>query len=128
MFPVTLFRKFPKEIQLYIITFTYSFQHPSLLEDVRDYSKTRKLLDEYYEEEDWLINDIFGYMNSHEAILFGYTESFYTIIRRLLPNKTKKELNQCIMKIEEKEVTTQITILWGLLTVNEREQFITSLT
>ena len=128
MFQVTLFRKFPKEIQLYIITFTYSFQHPSLLEDVRDYSKTRKLVDEYYEEEDWLINDIFGYMNSYKPILFGYTESFYTMIRRLLPNKTKKELNQCIMKIEEKEVKTQVSILWGLLTVNEREQFIISLT
>ena len=133
-------RKLPEEIVDYIIPFTYQLQNISLLEDIKNFNETKELiLDLYYnywivhleetEHEDkyWIINDLFAFFNNYEAIMYGYTEKFYNIFRRNQSLQSNETINNYVSLLEDKQVDSQINILWALLTPKERSDIIVSM-
>ena len=124
----------PTEIINHIISYTYSVQHPNLLEDIKNYHETKKeIIKKYYDlwitqhkypepyHKNWLINNLYRYINCYQAANIGYTYRFYNIWFRNKNLKTKKDVDKFFKKIQKKDVNTEINILWGLLNNEERD-------
>jgi hypothetical protein len=130
--------RLPDDIILYIIPYTYNIQNKNLLEDIRNYRDSKQILLEIYhqfwmiymrsqnleEYKDWLINDLFGYANEHEPTMFGYVEHFYDIFKRNKLLQTNAKIIKYVSNLEKKQITTQINVFLGLLTINERKDVI----
>jgi hypothetical protein len=128
-----IIKKLPEELRQYILTFTYEPQPFVLLNDIRHYTRTRPILQEWYvhrfaweypnAENDWLYNDLIGFCNEDRALIFGYRERFFEIFSRifLLKNKTPAQLlPYCsIFRYSAKTNNT----LWGIFTEEERSRF-----
>ena len=133
-------QRLPFDIVSLIIPYTYNIQDKSLLRDIVNYTESKNiLLDSYYtcwiierqsldpeEHKNWLINDIFGYANDYNALMFGYIDKFYNIFLRNKCLKSNDDIHKYIYKLEGKNVSTQINIFLGLLTVNERKEVISN--
>ena len=133
-------QRLPFDIVSLIIPYTYNIQDKSLLRDIVNYTESKNtLLDSYYtcwiierqsldpeEHKNWLINDIFGYANDDNALMFGYIDKFYNIFLRNKFLKSNDDIHKYIYKLEGKNVSTQINIFLGLLTVNERKEVISN--
>ena len=132
--------KLPLDIVLLIIPYTYKIQDKSLLNDIVNYAESKKILiDLYYkcwiierqmpdpeEHKNWLINDIFGYANNDNATMFGYIDKFYNIFLRNIFLKSNEHIEKYVYNLEDKDVSTQINIFLGLLTIKERKDIITN--
>jgi hypothetical protein len=129
--------RLPLDIIQKIIPYTYNTQNKSLLCDICNYKKSRTTLSKIYTiywtnnlqygpngANDWIINDIFSFANNHKASMYGYVDRFYGIFRRNPFLQTKGEIDNYLSDLEDKHVTTQINIFWGLLTVDERNEFL----
>ena len=133
-----LIERLPMDIILRIIPYTYNLQQKSLLNDIVSYNETKSLLlKKYYdfwiiemeepnpeEHKNWLINDIFGYANGYEALMYGYIENFYSIFKRKQFLKTDEDVEKFVGHLETKDVSTQINIFLGLLTIQERNDIV----
>jgi len=133
-------QKLPFDIVLRIIPYTYNIQQKSLLNDIINFTQVKNILYELYynywmiemqvqdpeEDKNWLINDILGYANNNNAIMFGYVDNFYNIFKRniVLKTKTKEEIKKYVKNIYNKEVISQINIFLGLFTTHERNELI----
>ena len=133
-------RKLPEEIVDYIIPFTYQLQNISLLEDIKNFNKTKKIVlelyynywivyfnEEVHEDKCWLINGLIAFFNNYEATMYGYTEKFYNIFRRNQSLQSNETINNYFSLLEDKQVDSQINILWSLLTPKERSDIIVSM-
>jgi hypothetical protein len=133
-----LIQKLPTDIILQIIPYTYNLQNKNLLNDIINYNKTKTILLELYhnfwiiemqsqEEEDkyWLINDLIAYTNDYNATMNGYVDKFYNIFKRNFFLQKNEDIDKYFYNFNNKEVTSQINIILGLLTANEREDLIT---
>jgi hypothetical protein len=129
--------KLPLDIVLQIIPYTYNLQNKNLLNDIINYKETKTMLLELYhnfwiiemqsqEEEDknWLINDMISYTNGYHATMYGYVDKFYNIFKRNIFLQTNEDIDKYFYNFNNKEVTSQINIILGLLTANEREDLI----
>lgn len=126
-------RNLPVDIIMRIIPYTYQLQNKILLDDIVNYTETRTaMLDKYYnfwcvdmesrfpdEDKHWLINDILSYVNNYNAIVYGYVDKFNNIFRRNLYMRSCVEMY--VYQLQDKSVMTQINILLGLLTPEERK-------
>jgi hypothetical protein len=135
---INFINKLPLDIVLYIIPYTYQPQNKSLLNDIVNYNESKTtLLDLYYkcwiierqmpdpeEDKNWLINDIFGYANNYNALMYGYKDKFYNIFSRNILLQSKEKIENYVCQLENKNVSTQINIFLGLLTTNERKDII----
>lgn len=133
--------KLPRDIILQIIPYTYNFQNKNLLYDIKNYKETRTLLLQLYhkiwvtelqsqdpeEDKKWLINDIFAYANNYNAIMYGYIDKFYNIFKRNIFLKTNQHVYKYIEHVEKKNMSSQINIFLGLLTINERNELLSEL-
>jgi hypothetical protein len=133
-----ILQKLPVDIVRYIIPFTYSCQSPELLKDIRSFYSSRKYICEWYyelfhvlqnnstefEDQEWLINDLFGFANRGHALMFGYIDDFYLLFFRNFSLCCKKKVEKFISVIEGKSLSTQINIFWGIFTPEERTSFI----
>lgn len=121
----------PNELLLKILSYTYEPQNKTLLQDIRDFHESKLTIDTFYSEKwnpfvnecprDWIINDIFIFMNDHIPTMFGYCKKCKDIINR---NPFVKNTDNFIFRTEIKHVDSQINIFLGLLTVQERKDFI----
>jgi hypothetical protein len=132
--------RLPLDIVLQIIPYTYHLQNKNLLDDIINYNETKTLLFELYhkywiierqsldpeEDKNWLINDIFAYANDYNPTMYGYVEKFYHIFKRHLCLQTNEKIYKYVYNLEKKEVIPQINIFLGLLTIKERNDFITT--
>lgn len=129
--------KLPTEIINHILSYTYQFQPNNLLEDIKNFHETKKeIIKIYYnkwiiqykfpepEHKNWLINNLYRYANVYQAAYLGYTDHFYNIWFRNIRLKTKKQVNIYFEKIQQKNVNTEINIIWGLFTSQERNYII----
>ena len=78
------------------------------------------------EDKNWLINDIFGYANDYNALMFGYIDKFYNIFSRNIFLRSNEDIEKFVYNLENKDVSTQINIFLGLLTIKERKDIITN--
>jgi len=129
----------PKEIQNHIISYTYSTQSIQLVEDIRNYVFSKNIVQtiyydrwvytfEYEEHADhnWLNNDLFGYMNEGQATMFGYRARFHDILSRDYSINLNHKL---YIKFLRRQYYTNCVkqtnnLLWGLLKVEERNEFL----
>jgi hypothetical protein len=123
--------KLPNELIFKILSYTYEPQDNTLLQDIRDFHKSKMTIDAFYSEKwgrfvneyprDWIINDIFIFMNDNIPTMFGYCKKCKDIINR---NPFVKNADNFILYTEIKHVDSQINIFLGLFTVQERKEFI----
>jgi hypothetical protein len=129
--------KLPQDIIYIIISYTYNLQNKELLDDIQNYTKAKKeLLHNYYdywisyineeepEDKYWLINDLISYSNNYKATMYGYTNNFYDIFYRNLLLKTNQDVDKYIINLDNKNANSQINIILGLLTKQQRDEFI----
>jgi hypothetical protein len=132
-----LIQKLPLDIVLQIIPYTYRLQNKDLLNDIKNYSETKLFLMNYYynywilfisteepEDKYWLINNIFIYANSNVPTMNGYVKKFYDIFKRNTYLKNNQDVERYLVNFEKKDVTSQINIFLGLMTLQERIEFI----
>jgi hypothetical protein len=133
-------RKLPQDVVDYIIPYTYQLQNKPLLEDIKNFNETKKIVlelyynywivyfnEEVHEDKYWLINDLIAFFNNYEATMYGYTEKFYNIFRRNQSLQSCETINNYVNLLEDKQVDSQINILWALLTPKERSDIIVSM-
>jgi len=133
-----LMNKLPMDIVLHIIPYTYRLQNKNLLDDIIDFTRSKKILLELYhkfwivgmqyhdpnEGKYWLINDIYAYANNYKATMYGYVDNFYNIFKRNQYLKTNEDIDTYIDNLEKKDVSSRINIFLGLLTIKERNDII----
>jgi hypothetical protein len=122
----------PMELIYIILRYTYQPQQTSLLEDVKDYSKSLlEIKDIYYnnwfqiepgEHLNWLENDIVRYANNDRITNLGPHLKMQDILDRSFMNSKLKALP--IYNNYTVNVNVVINIFWGLFTVAERKEFI----
>jgi hypothetical protein len=134
-----LMNKLPMDIVLQIIPYTYQLQNKNLLDDIIDFTKSKTILFELYhkywiigmqyhdntnEDKYWLINDIHAYANNYRATMYGYLDKFYNIFKRNKFLKTNEDIDIYLDNLEKKDVSSQINVFLGLLTIKERHDII----
>jgi hypothetical protein len=133
---------FPREIALQIMQYTYQVQDKTLLGDIVNFTKSKARLyflyltyftmrEESDEYESWLSNDIVLYMNNfrHTGVLYGggYVDKFYTRLSRNPFLNTREKIDRYVVNLGINGfdgITKEIRIYLGLLTSEEREEFI----
>jgi len=133
---------FPREIASQIMQYTYQVQDKTLLNDIVNFTKSKARLyflyltyftmrEESDEYESWLSNDIVLYMNNfrHTGVLYGggYVDKFYTRLSRNPFLNTREKIDRYVVNLGINGVdgiTKEISIYLGLLTSEEREEFI----
>jgi len=83
---------------------------------------------ESLEDKNWVINDLLLHANNNKASMYGYVDKFYNIFKRNIYLQTNKDVDKYVNILEKKHVTTQFNVVFSLLTVEERNNFIASLT
>lgn len=129
--------KLPMDIILHIIPYTYNFQKKHLLDDIKSYSESKKILFNYYynywiifiqcqepQDKYWLVNDLFAYTNNYNPTMNGYVEQFYNIFKRNIFLQGNQHIDRYILNLEKKDVTSQINVFLGMLTPEERNDLI----
>jgi hypothetical protein len=122
--------RLPREIIKLILFYSHSFQPNYLLEDIKNVNIVKKELmvmyRQYweYEDMDWLINDIISYSNGYHATMYGYVDKFYNIFLRHISLENILQVEKYTRSLERKEVTSQINIFLGLMTVEERNELV----
>jgi len=137
-----LIERLPREIILEIIPYTYNVQNKNLLNDIKNYKESKQTVFELYyncwiihmgypieslEDKNWVINDLLLYANNNKASMYGYVDKFYNIFKRNIYLQTNKDVDKYANILEKKHVTTQFNIVFSLLTVEERNNFIATL-
>jgi hypothetical protein len=120
----------PNEVIKLILCYTHSYQAKHLLNDIENITIIkRELIQKYWgywgdnERNEWLINDIYSYMNEYHAMMYGYRDKFYNIFFRHIGVKNNLQFDKYIKNVGERIVESQINILLGLLTPEERCEF-----
>jgi len=125
----SLIYNLPKEVVYKIIYYSSKPQPKSLLLDIKNYIKTKKLgiilYSKKYEHEpdqifNWFCNDIAIFMNDSFPIMYGYVEKFYNIYFRLKMIKDKQTITTIAYKFTKGKPEREMSVLWGLLTPDER--------
>ena len=130
---------FPIEIVSKIMQYTYNVQDKTLLGDIINFIKSkerirflyftyftiREQIDEY---ESWISNDIVLYMNAfrHTGVLYGggYVDKFYARLSRNPFLTSREKIGRYIGKLSSNGLTKEINTYLGLMTSEEREEFI----
>jgi len=128
-----MYKVLPIDIINYIIPYTYNIQKKELLIDIKNYNNTKtKLYNTYYnyyivelgeeepEDKNWIINDLFRYLNNYQVLETKYSKYTYDIFTR---NTYIVNIEKYMENFEKKTVNTQINIIWGLFTIEERNLF-----
>jgi hypothetical protein len=130
-----MFSTLPIEIIHHIISYTYSLQNKELLEDIKSFSISKKILiDTYYtrlvinnylhdgEHLIWLVNDMYYFSNSLSSS--GYMPPFYYLFHRHCLLRTRLDVDVFIDILEKRMYSSQVNVLLGLFTPMERDTFI----
>ena len=132
------FKKIPTCIILKILSYTYKFQPKNLLDDIKNYYQTKKyLLDTYYkiysrnyriaisDSYDWLVCDLYRYLNSYISIENELNMKISDIYSRYFIKKKKANIDQYIKIIYRKyNNKSELNRLIGIMYKEERIKFI----
>jgi len=131
----TNWNKLPAELHRHILSYTYSPQPKYLLEDIRNYHATLRIVKDMYnnsgtsenddEADNWIINDMYGWLNNDTPTMNGYVDNFIRTIHRYpYYHLFDKNIDNIIYILGKNPANNEIRILWGLLTPTERQTFI----
>lgn len=134
-----IIRNLPDDIVRYILPFTYSYQTQELIKDIRSFYSDRKLVRKCYyqrwfiyltnspfEDVEWMSNDIIIYVNSDQATMHGYHDTFFDICSRFFSLDSQEKQRRFMDAILQKSVKPMrgFNVMWGLLKPTERQAFI----
>jgi hypothetical protein len=133
-------KSLPIEIIYMILVYLREPQSDILLKDITSFSKTRiNVTNIYYEkwivkrqskegqDINWLENDLILYANQDAPTLIGMQPKFKEILGRFCNLKKTKNINFHNYTYSNKlTAKTRASILWGLFTPAERDEFINS--
>ena len=134
-------KKLPQELHRHVLSYTYSPQPKDLLDDIRNFHASLYVIKEIYRcnkmifagdddastwVEDWIINDLYGWLNDDMPVMHGFREKFLHLIQRnpyysLFTRFTTEEI---ILLLGMKSGKSELRIFWGLLNPNQRQKFI----
>jgi hypothetical protein len=128
-----LMKTLPIELIHYIRFMTYCPKPKELLYDIQNYNIVKSTLSTLYykrficdarmktpEDRNWLSNDIYMFINNKLPSIYGYTKNVYDIFNRNPNLSTRTAINKYIIKLNNGCVDTEINIVLGLLTPEER--------
>ena len=124
-------RKLPDEVISIIISYSYTPQPKSLMDDIRNFKESKiHLLERYYdywtvrmqliypnETTYWfiykyrLVHDLFSYANDAHPSSFGYIDTFYNIFRRNVFLFTKPQVDHYVNRLKKKKNISQILLV-----------------
>ena len=129
-----LVSRLPSDVQQRILSYVSRPQPAYLLDDIHSFVETRQeLLQKYHdfwivhlhmtvpEDRRWLLNDFFYYANHYKPTMFGYSNSFYELFQRGYGIQTQADVDAFVRKLGKKDVTTQLNIVLGLFTPDQRD-------
>lgn len=123
--------KLPREIIDIIISYTYNPQPAELLEDIRHFNCSRELIYSLFihnyhssQYKYLLSHDLVYFVNGKNIIDIGYAESFFDFFTRHVLINSIEQVEPYFLQIESIPVESEINIIWGLLTPQERSNFI----
>jgi hypothetical protein len=117
----------------HILPYTYQPQSHKLLQDIRSYYTDMKLLDNIYLFDFnyvVLFNDLVKFCNSGQIPHYYIGKKFFTILQRnfKLSNCSFGKIQHFVFVVfyihSHDDLPRKIKFLWGLLTIEERTQFI----
>ena len=131
--------RLPIELLRKITTYCYCPQSDDLLEDIRSYHLTLKVLKDRYHRfwegnwsvpdipgeaqvELWLFNDLLCYINDGQAVNIAFTDKLHSIWRS--HSTLRMLLRQRMSCLKTKTVSNQSRVIWALLSPNERTEFL----
>ncbi len=134
-------KKLPQQLRRHVLSYTYSPWPKDLLDDIRNFHTSLHVIKEIYRcnktifagednaptwVEDWIINDLYGWLNDDMAVRHGFREKFLHLIQRhpyysLFTRFTTEEI---ILLLGMKSGKSELRIFWGLLNPNQRQRFI----
>ena len=56
------------------------------------------------EYKNWLVNDIFGYLNEEVAMMYGLVDNFYTTLMRYYSINDKQTIINIVIKINSEKI------------------------
>ena len=142
-----LLSKLPKELQQHILEYTYKPQSREILNDIIHFQFSYHFIlvwyNNYYQRnhqiqtraryhdseinKQILIYDLFEYFNNQFPLrIMNYTEKISQIWKRFPKINSEDQFQQMFETFLSKEITTQIRIFWGILTIEERNDFISN--
>jgi hypothetical protein len=129
-----LLKKIPNDIIInHIIPYTYQKQPSCLIRDIRSYTREFKFVkDVYYTEYNpsVLICDLIRFCNNNIAPIYGIEYKYELLLRRnyVLSMKCKTDIIHYVFQNVHKNLNhkteNKIKFIWGLLTAQERLDFI----
>ena len=103
-----------------ILPLSYHTQHPNLLEDIRNFTETKKVISDIYLEvnahllpwevdadKNWLVSDVLYYIQRHKYKHY---------------NKQARKYNRFMSS--NKSIHSQFNIFWGFLYPEDRNHFV----
>jgi hypothetical protein len=117
----------PIDVVKYIIPYTYNTQNKTLLYDIQNYKRSKiKVFDlccDYFTnnktKENVILYTLFEYIYNTSDRL-----KFVQIFTRYVHLKTIYDVYNYVTNLQKKTINTQINIIWGLLTPEERNDII----
>jgi hypothetical protein len=129
-----LLKKIPNDIIINdIIPYTYQKQSLSLLHDIRSYTREFQFVEDVYYTEynpSVLICDLIRFCNNNIAPIYGIEYKYELLLRRnyVLSMKCKTDIIHYVFQNVHKNLNhkteNKIKFIWGLLTTQERLDFI----
>lgn len=119
--------KLPYELVNIIISYTYTFQNPELLLDIRSFHIDYSLLEILYHynyNEQILLNDILMFYNSDNLSMYQRLQRLYTLSNKSLTHLIDYAFNLSSNNINRRILRNRIRILWAILSPVERTRFI----
>lgn len=140
---IILMKKLPLDIIMnHIIPYSYNIQNNLLLDDIKSYKLLSICEKEYNHiyivdivfshqqniDLHWLAYDLFLFLNKNESNSSKIHADFIHFIRRLckMKNKKVKEIKKYIKFLCDHSIKKEINTYWGLMTKEDRINFIKS--
>ena len=133
-----LLLRLPEELHGRILSYTYCPQSETLCEDIRSFVDTKQgLLQKYHHywivrlgmsyptDRYWIFNDLFYYANHYNQSFFGYSDLFYQVFQRGYGLDRRETVDRFVRKLGKKPLDTQINVLLGLFTPEQRDDLCT---
>jgi hypothetical protein len=132
-----LLKQLPIELIYHIQKYSYNIQNKDLLVDLTHFLTTKELLYTYYfnywlsidSDSDfkyYILCDLIGYACNNKTLAFGFNEHFYNIFLKNFSLNNKNKVDKYLVYFDKCTQDSQINILLGLFTKNERNEFMKS--
>lgn len=129
-----LLSKVPLDVIInHIIPFTYSVQPYSILVDIRSHFRDKQLLENlfYIEYNPYILaHELIRFSNKDVIPVYYIHANYSSILKRNFMLSNKKRVDLCCFVFHKLHIQLYknperiINFLWGLLTLNERTEFL----